>query len=177
MRKTVAAEKILQARHACRIRRPDQHRSADAALNQTDAAQDQRAHDALAEIGFRHQQGAQPVRRDQQRLDVTLGAAVDQRDTAGQLADFGDKLPRSLLDDRRDVAETVALGDRDVARQHDEHAASGLAGLEHQLAVGIGFEFAEAAHARDLGIGQGRKSLLQARERPRRPDDDIAAVT
>ena len=83
--------------------------TADAALDQADSAQDQRAHDALAEIGFGDQQRAQLVRRNQQRLDVTLGAAVDQRDAAGKLADFGEKLSRPLVDDRRDMAEAVAL--------------------------------------------------------------------
>ena len=81
---------------ACRA---DQHRPADAALDQADAAQDQRAHDALAEIGFGDQQRAQFVRRDQQRLDIALGMAVDQRDAAGELADLGQKLPGALVDD------------------------------------------------------------------------------
>ena len=43
----------------------------------------ERAHDALAEVGFGHQQRPQPVRRNQQRLDIALGMAVDQRDAAG----------------------------------------------------------------------------------------------
>ena len=34
---------------------PDDHRSADAALEQADAPQDERAHDALPELGLRHQ--------------------------------------------------------------------------------------------------------------------------
>ena len=145
-------------------------------LKQRDPAQDQRTHDAFAEIGFRHQQRAQLVRRNRQRLDAALGVPIDQRDAAGELADLGDELPCPLLHDRRDVAETVAFGDRDMARQHDEHAASGLAGLEHQLAVGKGFELAEAAHACDLGFGQGRESLLRAREGAGRSHHDIAAV-
>ena len=43
-------------------------------------------------------QRAQSVRRNQQRLDVALGVAVDQRDAAGELADFGQKLTRPLID-------------------------------------------------------------------------------
>ena len=75
------------------------------------------------------------LRRDQQRLDIALGMAVDQRDAAGKLADLGQELPRPLIDHRRDMAEAVALGDRDMARQHHEHAGAGLAGLEQRLAV------------------------------------------
>ena len=78
----------------------DQHRAAGAALDQADPAQDQRAHDALAEFGFGDQQRAQLIRRDQQRLDIALGMAVDQREAAGKLADLGEKLPRPLIDDR-----------------------------------------------------------------------------
>lgn len=107
---------------------------------------------------------AQPLRRQQQRLDVALGAAIDQRRPAGELAEFGQELPRPLLDQRRDMTEPVALGDGDMALQHDEHARSGLAGLEQQLAMRIGADFAEMLHARDFGCCQRRKGLLGARE-------------
>ena len=165
MRMAVAGEKALQPHHVAERGRADQHRTADAALDQADPAQDQRAHDALAEIGFGDQQRAQPLRRNQQRLDVALGVAVDQRDAAGELADLGEKLAGPLIDHRRDVAEAVALGDRDMARQHDEHAGPGLAGLEQRLAVLEAAQFAEPAHARDFVRRQRRKGLLVARKR------------
>ena len=135
VRMAVAGEKILQPHHAAECGRTDQHRAAGAALDQADPAQDQRAHDALAELGLGDQQRAQLVRRDQQRLDLAFGMAVDQRDAAGELADLGEELARPLLDHRRDMAEAVALGDRDMARQHDEHAGPRLAGLEQRLAM------------------------------------------
>ena len=94
----VAPEKILQPRHVAERVGADQHRAADAALDQADPAQDQRAHDALAEIGFGDQQRPQLLRRDQQRFDIALGMAVDQRDAAGELADLGEKLARPLVD-------------------------------------------------------------------------------
>ena len=62
-------------------------------------------------------------------------SAIDQRDPARELADLGQKLPRALIDHRRDMAETVALGDRDMAGQEHEHAGTGLAGLEQKFAV------------------------------------------
>ena len=135
MRNAVAGEEALQADDAAGILRPDQHRTADAALDQADPAQDQRAHDALAEIGFGDQERAQSLRRNQQRFDVAFGMAVDQRDAARELADLGEKLTRPLIDHRRDMAKAVALGDRDMAGQHHEHAGSGLAGLEQPFAV------------------------------------------
>ena len=88
--------------------------AAGAALDQGDAAQDQRAHDALAELGLGDQQrGAGSSGGIDQRLDLAFGVAVDQRGRAGQLADLGQELARALLDDRRDMAEAVALGDRE----------------------------------------------------------------
>ena len=84
-------------------------------MDQADPAQDQRPHDALAKFGFRDQQRPQLIRRDQQRLDIAFGMAVDQCGTARKLANLGQKLPRPLIDDGRDMTEAVALGDRDIA--------------------------------------------------------------
>ena len=165
MRLAVARQKILQPRHVAERGRADQHRAADAALDQVDPAQDQRAHDALAEIGFGDQERAQFLRRNQQRLDLALGMAVDQRDAAGELADLGQELPRPLIDDRRDMAEAVALGDRDMARQHHEHARPRLAGFEQHFAVLVDAHLAEPAHAVDFVRRQRRKGLLRARKR------------
>ena len=138
----------------------DQHRTADAALDQADPAQDQRAHDALAEFGFGDQKRPQLIRRNQQRFDIALGMAVDQRDAAGELADLGQKLPRPLVDDRRDMAEAVALGDRDMARQHHEHAGADLAGLEQGFAIPVASRLPEPAHPLDFVMRQRRKGLL-----------------
>ena len=66
------------------------------------------------------------------------------------------------------MAEAVALGDRDMAGQHHEHAGSGLAGLEQHFAVLVTPEFAEPAHARDFLRRQRREGLLMARKRRRR---------
>ena len=136
-----------------------------AALDQIDPAQDQRAHDALAEFGLRDQQRAQLIRRNQQRFDVALGMAVDQREAAGKLADLGEKLPRPLVDDRGDMAKAVALGDRDGARQHHEHAGADLAGLEQGFAVPVGAKLPEPAHPLDFGMRERRKCLLMAGKR------------
>ena len=160
MRLAVARQEVLQPRRIAEGGRADQHGPADAALDQADPAQDQRAHDALAEIGLGDQQRAQFVRCNQKRFDTALGMAVDQRDAAGELADLGQKLPRPLIDDRRDVAKAVPLGDRDVARQHHEHAGAGLAGFEQPFAVLIAAHIPEPAHAVDLMRRQGRKGLL-----------------
>ena len=112
MRLPVAAQEGLQPDDVGDVRRADQHRAAGAGLDQADAAQDQRAHDALAELGLGDQQPAQVLGLDHQRLDVALGVAVDQGRASRQRADLGQELAGPLIDDRRDVAEAVALGDR-----------------------------------------------------------------
>ena len=164
MRLSVTRQEILQARHVAERGRADQHRAADTALDQADAAQDQRAHDALAEIGFRDQQRTELVRRNEQRLDLALGMAVDQRDATRELADLGEELARPLFDHRRDVAKTVAVGDRDVAREHHEHAGSDLAGFKQRLAVPVAADLTEPAHALDFVRRQRREGLLVTRE-------------
>ncbi|MHC2773058.1 hypothetical protein ACVIM7_002525 [Bradyrhizobium liaoningense] len=62
------------------------------------------------------------------------------------------------------MTEPVALGDRDKALQHDEHAGAGLAGLEQQLAIHERADFAEVPDPFDLGRCQRRKGLLGANE-------------
>ena len=66
---TVAAEKALQPEHVAVLGTADDHWPARLRLQESDPAQDQGAHDPLAEFSFRDQQGAQPVGRNGQRLD------------------------------------------------------------------------------------------------------------
>ena len=129
---SVAAEEVLQPHHVVRIRRADQHRAARAGLDQADAAQDQRAHDALAELRLGDQQPAQSSGGITQRLDLAFGMAVDQGGPSRQRADLGQELAGPLIHDRRDMPEAVALGDRDMAADDDEHAAADVAGLEQR---------------------------------------------
>jgi len=117
---------------------------------------------AFAKIGFGDQKRAQSLRRNQKRFDVALGMAIDQRDPARELTDFSEKLTRPLIDDRRDVTEAVALADRDMARQNDEHARSRLAGLEQFFAILVISDLAEPAHPRDFLRRQRRECLLKA---------------
>ena len=82
----VAGQEILQPQHVGVVGAADDDRPAGAALEQADAAQDQRAHDPLAEFGLLDQQIAQPRRRNDQRFDgLHCATAVDQRGPAGQL--------------------------------------------------------------------------------------------
>src|SRR4249919_1319394 len=94
--------------------------------------------------------------------------AIDQRDAAGKLADLRQKLPRPLIDHGRDMAQAVALGDRDMAGEDHEHSGTRLAGFEQPFSVVIRPELAEPAHPRDFGRCQRWESLLKTREYPPR---------
>ena len=53
-----------------------------------------------------------PVGRHEQRLDLAFRSAVDKCCTGGELANLGKELTRSLLGDRRHMAQSVVLRDR-----------------------------------------------------------------
>ena len=65
------------------------------------------------------------------------------------------------------MTEAIALGDRDMTGQNDEHARSGLAGFEQRFAVPVCSDVAEPAHARDFLRRQRRECLLMTRKRGR----------
>ena len=118
-------------------------------------------------IGLGDQQRAQPLRRNQQGLDIAFGVTVDQRDPPGQLTDLGEELARPLVDDGADMAEAIALRDRDMAGEDDEHARPGLAGFEQTLAVLVGSRFTEPPDPLDLLRRQRRECLLVPRKQGR----------
>ena len=84
----VAGEKSVQPQHVAIVGAADDDRPAGARLDQPDAAQDQGAHDPLAELGFRDQQRAQPVRRDDQSLDRSVRVGIDQDGPARELSEL-----------------------------------------------------------------------------------------
>ncbi len=99
-------------------------------------------------------------------FDIAFGPAVDQRDTAGELTEFGHELAGPLRDHRRDMAEPVPFRHCNLPRQNDEHARAGLAGLKYQFAIAIAAHLAEPMHPRDFRGGQIRKGLFVARKQP-----------
>ena len=76
MRLAVASQKILQAQHIGRLQIANQHRPAAAGFDMGDAAQDQRADDPFAELGFGDDQRMKPIGRDQQRFDIIISASA-----------------------------------------------------------------------------------------------------
>jgi len=65
-------------------------------LNQTDPAQNQRAHDPLAQIRLGDDQRAQLRRRHQKRFNVFVGMRIDHRRQTGELTYLGPGTARAF---------------------------------------------------------------------------------
>ena len=124
---TIAAEKVFQPKHIAALGPADDHRAAGAGLEQADAAQDQGAHDPLAELRLRDQQGAQPIRRNDQGLHRPARAGVHQGGVTRQLRQFTQKCAGAMGDDDRAAAGPVVLGDLDFAGEDDAQPMADVA--------------------------------------------------
>ena len=100
----VAFEEVRQPRHVRGLERPDEHRASEADLDQRHAAQDERAQDALAELGLGDEQRPQRLRRNDDRLHVADRPGVDRAQVrpSGELPELGHDLAR---DDLRHLLE------------------------------------------------------------------------
>src|SRR4030095_2415676 len=112
----------------------DHQRSSLPELDQCDAAQNQRAHDAFAELYSLDEERPYPFGRDEQRVDFSCRTAIDERCSAvPEHGELTEELSRSLVDHRRDVPETVARRNGDMPRENDVHPQPGFANLEERL--------------------------------------------
>jgi len=160
MRLTVTGEKSLQAQDVGMIGASDDGRPARAGFQQADAAQDQRPHDVLAELGLPHQDIAQPVGGNDERLDRLHGHGIHQRGTGGELCQLASELSRPVRHDGFAPVEPAALRHLHLAGENDDQPGRHLARLHDALASGIGSGLAEAAQAIYLGRRQRGKHLV-----------------
>jgi hypothetical protein len=144
------------------VRAPDDHRSAEAALQQADAPQDERAHDALPQLGLGHEHIAQLPRGNHERVDRLRRLCVDERGLARELGELAHERAWAVRDDRLVAPEHAVLADGDFAAHDDEHARADLAGGHQALARVIGPAFAEPPQPVDLGHVERREHLLVA---------------
>jgi hypothetical protein len=157
----VAVEEALQPQHVRIPPAPDDHR-ARAGLDQAHAAEDQGAHDPLAELRLGDEHGPQPLGREGKRLDGGPGDGVHQGRQPRELGQLAHERARPVGHDRHRPAHPVVLGDVDLALEDDEHPHAGLAHPRQGLARPVGADLAEAAQPRDLGRLQGREHLVPA---------------
>ena len=119
MRLAVARQESLQADHPRLREFTDKDRPDHVGLDQADAAQDQRSHDSLAEIGVGDHQGAQLIVRHDQRLDILLGPDVDHRRLTREFSQLGREIAGSHVGDGRHVTHPVMAQDGDPAGEDD----------------------------------------------------------
>ena len=155
------------------------HRTSEADLDQRHATQDERAQDALAELGLGDEQRPQRLGRNDDRLHVTDRSGVDHAQVrpSGELTDLGHDLARDHLrhflergpDQLRErghwhgLAQPIARHDRDPAGQDHVHPGDGLSRLEQELSGREPPDLAETSDAVDLGRGEDRKHLVEPR--------------
>src|SRR5690349_9887182 len=85
VRMAITAEKTFKPEHIPILRTTYDDRSAGAGFKETDATENQRAHNALAKLGLRNQQCAQLLRRYDQRLNRALRVRIDESRPAPEL--------------------------------------------------------------------------------------------
>jgi hypothetical protein len=141
--------------------------------------QDERAQDALAELGLGDEQRSQSRRRNDDGLHVTDRSCVDhaQVRSSGELPDVGNDLARDDLrhllercpDQLRErghwhgLAQRIAWHDRDPAGQDHVHPGNGLSRVEEELPAGESPDLPETSDVVDLGLGKDRKHLVESR--------------
>jgi hypothetical protein len=83
VRMPVAGEETFEAQNIGMIRAADDDGPTGSEPEKGDAAEDQGAHNAFAQLGLFHQETAQPARRNEEGLDRLLGVGIDQGQAAG----------------------------------------------------------------------------------------------
>ena len=91
VRMTVAGEKGGEPNYVTVADRTDNDRPANSSLDESNPAQDQRAHDALPDLRFGNQDRPEPIGRYDERLDRILRMGIDQRRLARQLGEFANE--------------------------------------------------------------------------------------
>src|SRR6266446_1517495 len=163
MRMAVATKKALQTKDVAVFSRADDHRPARARLQQTYAAQNEGAHDPLAEFRLGDKQCPQSIRRDDQSLDRFACACIHQRRPAGELRQLAQELACAMGDNGCAVARLIVPGDFDAAGQDDTKPAGDFADPGQRLANLKGAHLAEPPNTLDLERPKRGEHLLAPR--------------
>ena len=167
-RRAIAREKALEPQHVGIFGAADDHRSADAGLEHLRAAQDQRAHQPFAKLGFGDQQSPHPVGRKDQRLDRLGNYAVAERRPAGELRQFANERARAECVKVLALAVGVVAVNVNLAAENDGEAEADFADRRQRLAGREAAYFAEAPGALDIRRIEMREDLVASRLDDRR---------
>jgi len=160
VRMPVAGEETFEAQNIGMIRAADDDGPTGSEPEKGDAAEDQGAHNAFAQLGLFHQEIAQPARRNEEGLDRLLGVGIDQRRAARQLGKLAHERARTVLYDELGVSRPSAVSDLDPACQNDKGAWRDFAGRDDAVARRIGFELTKPPQPADLRLLQHGEHLI-----------------
>src|SRR5215813_9180265 len=147
---SIAPKKTFQPQYVTILGAAQDDRSASSGLQDRHAAQDQSTHDALAKLGFRDHQRAQPLRRDDQCLYCILSDRVHECRTTGQQRQFAHKASRAMHRDRLTIAEMIALADRYLTCQYDHKTGSAFTNGPQRFTSCKDVSVAKTAHTLDF---------------------------
>ena len=157
----IACQEALEADEVGMDGRADQDGATAARLDQAGPAQEQRAHDPLADLRFGNQHGSETVAGDEKHLGVAVGPGIREARLAREHACLRQKAAGPQLDDVQDVAETVPGAQADRPRDEDEHRGVDIPRPEQQLAGGVAAGRSEPPEPVDLLGAQAREHLFQ----------------
>ena len=161
MRMAVAGEEALQPQHVAVVGPADDDRAAGAGFQQAHAAQDQRAHDALAELGLGNEQGAQLRRRNDDDLDRLACDGVDQGRTAAKLRQLAHEASGLMGHDQRALA-AVRLKDVDLPRE-DNHQSGAASPTRASASPAANERTSPKRHTRSISSGSSDGNIWARR--------------
>ena len=166
MRIAAAGEEALEAGKIGRARVPHKHRSGAPGLDQADPAEDEGAHDRLADFGRTDHHGAQ-VSGVEWHCNAAFRARVPggERRAPAELAHFAAELTGPVDNDRRLMPQPIPADDGDRPSKDEPGGRITVTDFENHLArcEGAALGAREASRCRDLGGVECREHLVAAR--------------
>jgi hypothetical protein len=128
-------------------RRSDQDRTTTI-LNQSDPPKNERAHDLRAELSFGNQKRPEPLRRDEECINVRDGNRVNEVWFAAECGRLSEKVPLTNLLKKPRLPKSVPYDQMYGSTSQDPHAVALLSGAKHDVA---GFPVFRRPEASRLG--------------------------
>jgi hypothetical protein len=168
VRVSIARQEVADAQRVGRVHRSDQRRVPDAARHQLDAAQDERAHEDLAQLGVGLYERDDLLARQLDHLAVFARADREHPAASGDHVHFAGELSRRLDRDDDVAGRAVASAhDLEDTRLHQVEMDRRVAGVHQDLAGPHGARAAVRLDTRHLRRRQRRKDVLVPRGRDR----------
>jgi hypothetical protein len=173
----VPRQKAFEPKHIAVLRTADNHGPAGPSFQQADPAQDQGAHDALADFSLGHEHRPNALRRDDQGLYGFERMGIDKRGPASKLRQFAHEGTWPVGDDWRAWTWPIVLGYVDRAGKDDDEAVANLANCRESIAASrLGPMPARTAQRRELKMSATTSSIIDTRRHQMFPTLEPAEI-